>query len=173
MMSAAAWIRRQRDRPTPEQDRGAALAAVIASLVAAVLLFAVARPASHVGRASVGIRSWPAPAVQRGTATRAALRASRAFLTGYLAYVYGQAPVSVIGESTRALIVALEASPPRPSPATRARRARILTLTSTVSRAGRVAVSATVTDGGIVYYTLGLLLARDHGRVLVAGLEGG
>jgi hypothetical protein len=33
-------------------------------------------------------------------------------------------------------------------------------------------VAATVNDGGIVDYRVGVLLAREHGRLLVTGLVG-
>jgi hypothetical protein len=46
-------------------------------------------------------------------------------------------------------------------------------LRSTPARPGPLLVSAVVNDGGLVDYSIGLLLAVHGGRLLVSGLEGG
>ena len=55
----------------------------------------------------------------------------------------------------------------------RARRPHVLALRSTPARSGLLRVSAVVNDGGLVDYSIGLLLAAHGGRLLVSGLEGG
>jgi hypothetical protein len=95
---------------------------------------------------------------------------SRGFLAGYLAYVYGRAPASEIKDATPVLVVSLQAHPPRVSPATRERKARIVALHTVPAPAGRVAVQALVNDGGLVDYPLELLLEDRDGRLLVSAL---
>ena len=55
----------------------------------------------------------------------------------------------------------------------RARRPRVVALRSTPAPSGLLRVSAVVNDGGLVDYSIGLLLAAHGGRLLVSGLEGG
>ena len=55
----------------------------------------------------------------------------------------------------------------------RSRQARLVSLHTTPAPSGLVGVSAVVTDGGLVDYPIGLLLAPRDGRLLVSGLEGG
>jgi hypothetical protein len=54
----------------------------------------------------------------------------------------------------------------------RSREARLVSLHTTQAPAGLLAVSALVTDGGLVDYPIGLLLAPRGGRLLVSGLNG-
>jgi hypothetical protein len=55
----------------------------------------------------------------------------------------------------------------------RARRPRVVALHSTPASSGLLRVSAVINDGGLVDYSIGLLLVAQDGRLLVSGLEGG
>jgi len=179
-----AWLISLRDRPIAESERAAAMATVTVLLLAAALLLALSRPSNgprptllrHPGP-SVAQRtpSVVAQATESGLAqlTPQVVRAADLFLAGYLGYIYGHAPASAIGGATPALLESLRSSPPRVSPGMRVRRPHVLALRSTPARRGLLLVSAVVNDGGLVDYSIGLLLAAHGGRLLVSGLEGG
>lgn len=177
-MSAAGWIRRQRDRPIAEHERRAAMSAVVVLLSACALLLALTQPASpqstgHRGRTASNA-ALPVPVKERrtGTLTPEVQSTAKRFLAGYLGYVYGHTPARQIEDATPALLRSLQAHPPRVPPAARARHPRVLSLRPTSAPAGEVAVSAVVNDGGLIDYSVGLVLASEHGRLLVIGLEG-
>jgi hypothetical protein len=179
-----AWLTSLRDRPIAESERGAAMATVAVLLIAAALLLALTRSDGQPPRTS---QRHPAPsAVQSAPSSHArasedstapltpgVARAADLFLAGYLGYLYGHAPASQIEGATSALIRSLRAHPPRISPGVRSREARLVALHTTPAPSGLVGVSALVTDGGLVDYPIGLLLASRDGRLLVSGLEGG
>jgi hypothetical protein len=177
-----AWIRRQRDRPIAESERRTAMAAVAVLLAATALLLALTRPDGPprrtIERPSRSLaRSAPAvhaQAPQTSTAplTPAVARTARLFLAGYLAYLYGHTPASQIKGATPELVHSLEDHPPRVSPGVRSREARLVSLHTTPAPSGLLGVSALVTDGGLVDYSIGLLLASRGGRLLVTGLDG-
>ncbi len=174
-MSTAAWMRRQRDRPIAEHERRTAMAAVVVILGAVTVLLALTQPASQARypAPSTPLSRPPAAAesLTSASATEAKLTAER-FLAGYLGYVYGRTSARQIEDATPALIRSLQAHPPRVPPAARARRPRVLSLHLAAASAGEVAVSAVVNDGGLVDYSVGLVLASEGGRLLVTGLEG-
>jgi hypothetical protein len=181
-----AWLAALRDRPIAERERHHALLAVAALLIATTTLLALTSPrqdpprrtgASILPRASVSRPVVPGAGTVRaipgeGTITpAAALRTARAFLEGYLAYLYGHAPASGVKDATRALVLSLAGNPPRVSLDMRARQPRVLALHPTPALPGQIAVDAVVNDGGLEDYPVGLLLARRGGRLLVTGLE--
>ena len=181
-----AWLAALRDRPIAERERRQALLAVATLLIATTTLLALTGPrqdppprtgASILPRAAALRPVSPGAGTVRaipgeGTiAPAAALRTARAFLENYLAYLYGHAPASAVRGATRALVLSLEAHPPRVSLDIRARQPRVLALHPTPTPAGQAAVSAVVNDGGLEDYPVGLLLARRDGRLLVTGLE--
>ncbi len=174
------WLTALRDRPIAEQERHTALAATVAVLVAATVLLALTRPATHAATeraASITTTattdpSPPAPGTSSaGVPSAEAVAVGRAFLAGYLAYTYGSAPASRITNAARSLIDSLQAHAPRVPPAMRARRPRVLELHATQAPSGQLGVSAAVNDGGLIDYTLGVILARQGGRLLVTGVE--
>ena len=179
-----AWLTSLRDRPIAESERAAAMTTVTVLLLAAAILLALSRPSSEPRPTSP---RHPGPSVAQRTPIRPAqtpesstapltplvVRAADLFLAGYLGYIYGHAPASAIGGATPALLESLRSSPPRVSPGMRARWARVLTLHTIPAPLGQVGVSAVVNDGGLVDYSIGLLLASHDGRLLVSGLEGG
>ena len=182
-MSPAAWMRQQRDRPLAEHERRTALVLTAAVLIAAALLFANTRPLSSGTPAGAALavkttatatvdpsKPAPEPSPDR-TLSTAAVSASRAFLAGYLAYTRGGTSARRIAAATGGLLMALAAHPPRVSPAMRSEHPRVVELHAAPAPAGEIGVSAVVNDGGLIDYTLGLILAPQDGRLLVTGLE--
>jgi len=179
-----AWLTSLRDRPIAESERAAAMATVTVLLLAAALLLALSRPHDQPRRSS---RPHSAPSIAQRTPTRPAqtpesstapltplvTRAADLFLAGYLSYTYGHAPARAIDGATPALLRSLRAHPPLVSPGMRARRPRVEALHSTPASSGLLRVSAVINDGGLVDYSIGLLLVAQDGRLLVSGLEGG
>lgn len=178
------WLTSLRDRPIAESERGAAMASVTVLLIAAAILLVLSQPGDQSRRTS---RRHPAPSVvasalaPRARAsenvtvvlTPGVARAADLFLTGYLGYLYGHTPASQVKGATTTLVRSLGADPPRVSPAMRTRQARVLALhTIPAPSSGLVGVSALVNDGGLVDYSIGLLLEDHAGRLLVTGLEG-
>ncbi len=181
-MSPAAWVRQQRDRPLAEHERRTALVLTAVVLVAAALGFVNTRPLASGTPARAAVKtttptaadppSQPKPEPSAvGKLSPSAAHASRAFLAGYLAYTCGRTRASRIADATGALLTALEAHPPRVSPAMRSEHPRVVELHAAPTPAGEVGVSAVVNDGGLIDYTLGLTLAPHAGRLLVTGLE--
>jgi hypothetical protein len=177
-MSAGSWIRQQRDRPIAEHERHAAMAAVVLLLTTVAVLLALTQPATQASRAAQGspriAEMIPGATVERRTVALAheAERVAERFLTGYLAYTYGREPATRITGASRPLIRSLQAHLPRVPPAARARHPRVLSLHPRAAPTSEVAVSAVVNDGGLIDYSVGLVLASEGGRLLVTGVEG-
>jgi hypothetical protein len=178
-----AWLTSVRDRPIAERERRTALAAVAVLLAASTIVLAATRPATQTRhllppRPATSPASASRPSTPAGHATLlvsvapVAARTARGFLAGYLAYLYGQAPATAIGDGSPLLLRSLRAHPPLVSPAMRARHPRVLSLHATLAPAGLLGVSALVNDGELVSYPVGLLLAPEHGRLLVSAVEG-
>lgn len=182
-MSARTQPRRLLDRPVGERERRAALAVIVTLLACAAVLLTASRPVSQHSptrrRASTSSLRGGAssPASNRGPSGNAApvapvaARVAHRFLTGYLAYLYGRGRARAITGATPSLERSLYARPPLVSPAMRRRNPRVLSLRPMSAPAGMVGVSALVGDGELVNYTVGLLLKRQHGRLLVSVVE--
>jgi hypothetical protein len=179
-----AWLTSLRDRPIAESERAAAMATVTMLLLAAALLLALSRPSNrprptllrHPGPSvaqRTPIRPAQAPESDTAQLTPLVARAADLFLAGYLSYTYGHARTSAIGGATPALLESLRSSPPRVSPGMRVRRPHVVALRSTPASSGPLRVSAVINDGGLVDYSIGLLLVAHGDRLLVSGLEGG
>jgi hypothetical protein len=174
-------MRRQRDRPLAEHERRTALVATAVVLIATALGFASTRQLAHgtSARAAVKTTATSAPDPRQPTPESSpdrelapvAAHASQAFLAGYLAYTRGRAPASKITDATPVLIAALAAHPPRVSPAMRSEHPRVVELHGASAPPGEIGVSAVVTGGGLIDYTLGLILAPQDGQLLVTALE--
>ncbi len=163
-----------RDRPASEDERRAATLAVLGLVLSAVVLLGVTHdPSSERAQRSVRPRAAaPATSVQAPRVTAgAAVSIAHGFLPGYLAYAYRGAPATKVADATRALIASLEDHPPRVTLPTHESLPRVLDLRPTVQASGQLVVSVVLNDGGIVHYTVGLLLIRLRGRLMVAGLE--
>lgn len=181
-MSPASWVRRQRDRPLTEHERRTALVATVVVLIAAALGLASTRPLAHGTPAHAATvkttptapdpPSQPTPEpTASGELSPVAAQASRAFLVGYLAYTCGRAPARRITDATGGLLAALAEHPPRVSPAMRSAYPRVVELHVAPAPPGEVGVGAVVNGGGLIDYTLGLILAPRGGRLLVTALE--
>lgn len=180
-MSPAAWMRQQRDRPLAEHERRTALVATVVVLIAAALGLANTRPLAHGTPAHAAtVKTTPtAPDPRQPTPESSAgdelspvaAQASRAFLVGYLAYTCGRAPARRITDATGVLLAALAEHPPRVSPAMRSAYPRVVELHTAPAPPGEVGVGAVVNGGGLIDYTLGLILARQGARLLVTALE--
>ncbi len=178
------WLVSLRDRPITEPQRSRALATVTVLLACATALLILTRPAAHQPITHTGVaatktsRSDPPgparmPASSDDTLSPVAARVSRAFLRGYLAYLYGHGTAEQITDASSALVRSLQANPPRVSPATRERTPRVLTLQSTPAPSpDEVGVSVLIGDGELVTYRIGLLVTSQDGRLLVNALNG-
>lgn len=182
-MSAPTQARRLLDRPVGERERRAALAVVVTLLACAAVLLPAGRPSSqHLPtrrRASTtslsGGASSPAstrsPAENAAPVAPVAARVAHRFLTAYLAYLYGHGRARAIAGATPSLTRSLRTRPPLVSPAMRRRNPRVFSLRPMSAPAGTVGVSALVGDGELASYKVGLLLERQHGRLLVSTVE--
>ncbi len=152
-----------RDRPASVDGRRAAVLAVALS---AVVLLGVThdpspRPAQPHAAAPIAPLA-PRPPV----AASAAIRVAHSFLSGYLEYAYRGAPAEKVSDATRALSASLADHPPR-ALSTQQSTPRVIAL----HLSGQLAVTAVLNDGGIVNYTVGLVLTRLDGRLVVARVE--
>jgi len=181
-----AWLTSLRDRPIAGSERVTAMVTVTVLMVAAAILLTLSRPHGQPRRSSP--RS--APRIVQGTSASRAraseestesttlltprvARAADLFLTGYLGYLYGHAPIAAIEGATPALLRSLRAQPARISPGMLGRRPHVVALRGTPAASGLLGVSALVNDGGVVDYSIGLRLAPHRGRLLASALEGG
>lgn len=158
--------------------RGGALALVVmlavVALVATVLLGGGGQRSPTTVRPSPGpvvigpSRSAPAP-VSPGELARA--RASgRAFLRGYLPFLYGRAPASRVTEVSPAIRAAISRGQARPTPEQRRRRPRIVQLVAVGQGPGSVIVTARIDDGGVAAYPVTFTLSRRSGAWIVTDL---
>ncbi len=176
------WLTSLRDRPIADGERGAAMATVTVLLIAAAILLVLSQPGGRRRRTTERQSPSPArsasavhahaPVTSTAPLTPRVARAADLFLAGYLSYLYGHAPASQVKGATAALLRSLQADPPRVSPVMRTRQARVLALHTIPAPSGLIGASALVTNGGLVDYSIGLLLAPRGGRLLVSGLDG-
>lgn len=175
-MSAAAWIRAQRDRPLGDGERRIAFTLVAVVAIATTLLLAITVPGAPPPRTATQLhdgarREAPTPAVSV-VSSAAEEHAAREFLGGYLGYVYGRHGAGHLKGAAPAFIHSLLASPPRVPPSMRARHPRVVALHIVKAPAGVLGVTAIINDGGLVDYPVALLLVRRGHRLLVSGLAG-
>jgi hypothetical protein len=151
-----------------EREQRAAFVIVAAAIVVAALVLAA-------GSAPRPSRARQDPAVTTPSKTLApsgpAVVVARTFLNGYLGYLYGQGPASSVRDAVPALSRLLADRRLIVPPAMRNLRPRVLTLSSAPASPGRIGVNATVNDGELSSYQLKLILARAHGRLLVATVK--
>lgn len=160
-------------RPIAERERRGAfwVAAAILACAAAVLLLlpseemalvpspdSAAQPAGGAPRAA---RQLPATPLARP------LAAARRFLDGYLRFIYGRGSARAIADAAPSLRNRLAGSRLRIPPAANSRHPRVVRLDGGRLAAGRVLVTATITDGGAAAYPISLTLARRDGRWIV------
>lgn len=106
------------------------------------------------------------------TSTTQATNAARRFLAGYLAYLYGHGPARAIQASSAKLGRRLERERPRVSPATRRRHAHVVELSARhLPNGARLAVTATIDDGGVARYPIALILEPHRAGFEVVGVR--
>jgi hypothetical protein len=166
-----------RGRQVTGRERQTATSAVFVCIIVATLLLAIAQVRTSVP-ASTGAQA-PRPRVTHAVPEESALatqravtRIARGFLRGYLAYLYLVLPGREVIDGTPELVRSLGEHPPRPvARALSLPRIVAVDLTSTTS--GQFVANAIVNNGGIVNFTVRLLLARRGRRFLVVRVEGG
>jgi hypothetical protein len=187
-------LRRWLQRPLDEygRQRAFAIAAVLLMLAGATLSL-TARPAHDAAGPPPRTSSTAAPTTsspptsaplppaalrerehERARAPRRVLRAGRAFLAGYLPYLYGRRPARQIEHTTAGLRRRLATNRPRVAPAARRRRPRVVALVGerVLERRGGWLLRARITDGDVAVYPIELLL-EQHGQRLVVVQIGG
>ena len=107
--------------------------------------------------------------IPQPSGSAAAARAARAFIAGYLPWLYGQGQVSAIHDATAGLIGQLKAYPPNIPPSLQGLHPRLAALGMQRRAPGWQAL-ANVTDGRQTY-DLTLTVVRDHGRWLVSDVS--
>ena len=88
----------------------------------------------------------------------AAAGAARAFLAGYLAFIYGQAPVEEIQDASPHLIALLRRA--RPQATTASARPRVVTLGAREASGSVLHVTALISDG-ITRYPMGIVMVHE------------
>ncbi len=179
------WLRALGDRPIAEHERRLAFALAAAIIVIAAGVLGLTRGGSPPPRPAPPIAPAPpaAPIAPVAPPTPAAARGREAvpsggtqdagvFLHGYLAYLYGRGPARAIRDATPRLLKRLQADRPRVSPATRQRHPHVIHLTSRPLPRGRLAVTATIVDGGVARYRILVVLERHRRRWQATGLSG-
>lgn len=95
---------------------------------------------------------------------------ARAFLRGYLPFLYRHGGVRRIRHVSAAVRRGLARGRARATPAQRARRPRLVKLTVVAQARGVVAAAALIDDRGIAPYRLTFTLVRRGGRWIVSAL---
>ncbi|MEV4419374.1 hypothetical protein AB0L40_05275 [Patulibacter sp. NPDC049589] len=178
-----AWLRGIAARPIHDAGRTFAVAALLLVLITIVLVSLTRTPdRERAVRATprvdvpVVVPAAPTSTVpadeQRATRTPERVEVVvREFLGGYLAALYGHGTAGRIHHATAGLRKRLARRPFRVSPATRRRHPMIQRLTITpVGRGSRWRAVATVADGGVATYPIGLTLTRTTRGVAVSDL---
>jgi hypothetical protein len=166
-----------RGRQVTGRERQTATSAVFVCIIVATLLLAIAQVRTSVPPSTGAQRPRPrvthvVPEESALATQRAITRIARDFLRGYLAYLYRGLPGKKVLGGTPELIRSLGEHPPRPV-ARALSLPRIVAVDLTGATSGQFVANAIVNNGGIVNFTVGLLLARQGRRFLVAGVEGG
>lgn len=186
---ATAAARAQAGPVIPPADRAGALAVASVQALAGGQTFAVQlRDRAHTFAAQIAIsragsgwliagvqapdldsilhtRSGPIP---QPSGSEGAEQAARAFMGGYLPWLYGEGRVGQLRDATPALLAQLKAHPPNIPPSLQGLHARLAALGMQRQAAGWQA-QANVTDGRQTY-DLTLAVVSDHGRWLVSSV---
>ncbi len=160
-------------QPIPPAARPRAFALFAALVVAGASLMAIALhhhpaprasgPAGAPTRAATPPPTGPSQAVAPAPvslAPPAAEQSARAFLRGYLAYLYGRANARAIPLASAQVRRALAARPPRVYPAQRERHPKITALSAQPLAGGAISLTATIDDGGVARYPIRVKLVR-------------
>lgn len=109
----------------------------------------------------------PAPAAPPGS--RAPEHAARAFLHGYLPWLYGQGPLRAIQDATGPLLAGFSGRPPRVPLTMRSLHSKLVAIALQRQRGGWQALP-NITDGRETY-ELVLTITQTRGRWLVSGVS--
>jgi hypothetical protein len=131
------------------------------------------RPSSQtpaIGKTPRGRERPPAiPAQQLARARGVA----RAFLAGYLPFVYGRGSSVSVPAVTAALRRQLRRDRALVTPIERARHPRVVSLTASAEAPGVVVATALIDDGGITVYSLRITLREGRVGLLVSAVDQG
>lgn len=168
------------ERPLRERERNRLFAVTSLALVLAAAALQLVVPAHQEGSTSTSLVEISASAAPSGqplqsrssTAPPAAvLRASRQFLSDYLAFLYGHARTRMLRAASASLAHRLASHPPHVSPAMRRRRPHVVKLAGhRLATRSRWALTATIADGAVRYPIELVLAARSPGGAVVVGL---
>jgi hypothetical protein len=147
---------------------------LLIGLAVAAIGLALSDPAARPRRSHQPTISAPMRAERNAVAglPPATQQTVRRFLTSYLRYLYGHGAASAIRGATAAFLRSLERHPPRVPPALKTLQPSVIRLTPASAPPGRVAATATISDGETVTYRISLLLTSNNARPLVSGLDG-
>lgn len=107
--------------------------------------------------------------IPQPSGSAAAAKAARAFMGGYLPWLYGEGRVSQVHDATAALLAQLKAHPPNIPPSLQGLHPRLAALGMQRHAPGWQAL-ANVTDGRQTY-DLTVTVVSDHGRWLVSDVS--
>jgi hypothetical protein len=166
-----------RARPVTEEERHASVLAVLACLATLALVLwltqSASRPSAAASTRATTARTTPtAGAAALDVSPQGTVNVARRFLRGYLAYSYRGLPGKNVLGGTPELVRSLGEHPPRPV-ARALSLPRIVAVDLASTSSGQFVANAIVNNGGIVNFTVGLLIARRGRRFLVTGVEDG
>lgn len=174
------WGRWQLDRLIVDRERsGTTVCGLLLALAAAGLILTGPTRPSAVRRTEP-TRAITSNVAANGEAVRrwtpadddAAAATARAFLDGYLPYLYGQAPAGRVEDATTGFARALERGRRVVPPGIRTLHPRVVAIHASPLEPGHAIASALVSDGEVVQYPIRLVLTETARRWLVSGLEG-
>lgn len=149
----------------PRRTRLALLVAGVLVVVLAVVLVIVATTGGRpVAQAPAPVVGGPAPGPlsdATNTPAPAAASAARTFLSGYLAFIYGEGSVSQIRDASPKLLAILGKAHP-PAPAGRPPHPRILALGAQEASGNTLHLTALISDG-VARYPIGIEIVRGPG----------
>jgi hypothetical protein len=149
----------------PRRRRGALIVVAVLVAVLATLLVIVATTGEKSAPQAPGrLAGQPAPgplADARQAPEPAAASAARTFLSGYLAFIYGEGSVAQIRDATPHLLAVLSKAHP-PPPTGRPPRPRILALGAHEASGSVLHVTALISDG-TARYPIGIKIVRRPG----------
>jgi hypothetical protein len=149
----------------PGRRRGALIVVLVLVAVLATLLVILATTGEKSGpQAPSRLVGQPAPgplADARHAPEPAAASAARTFLSGYLAFIYGEGSAAQIRDATPHLLAVLSKAHPSP-PAGRPPKPRILALGAHEASGSVLHVTALVGDG-TARYPIGIRIVRGPG----------
>lgn len=166
-------------RPLREQ-RPWLLAALAAGVLTAAALLVLPSLSREHARSQAQLPTAPSPVINPPTAalpasaSRAELAlaraTARAFLPGYLRFLYGRGRAEQIAGATASLRAGLRANRVRVTPAQRRRHPHVVSIALIAQSNDTAIATARIDDGGVAPYALTFTLERHAGRWAVSDL---